>query len=62
MKKSIVLVAALAGLAITGCRKIEMDGGTVNTVVTPPTTTTGQTITLSGRISKDTVLKASNTY
>ena len=42
MKQSIVLVAALAGLMITSCRKIEMDGGTT-TVVNPPTSTTGQT-------------------
>ncbi|MEQ1623751.1 MAG: hypothetical protein ABL870_03620, partial [Sediminibacterium sp.] len=61
MKQSIVLVAALAGLMITSCRKIEMDGGTT-TVVTPPTTTTGQTIILKGRISKDTTLTVGNTY
>jgi len=60
MKKSIFLVAALAGIAFTSCRKIEMDGGIV-TVVTPPTTT-GQTITLKGRIDKDTVLRAGNNY
>jgi hypothetical protein len=60
MKKSMVLVAALAGLMVTSCRKIEMDGGTT-TVVTPPTTT-GQTITLKGRIDKDTVLRAGNNY
>lgn len=61
MKKSIVLVAALAGLMITSCRKIEMDGGGT-TVTVVPTTTTGQTITLKGRIDKDTVLKAGNSY
>lgn len=62
MKQSIVLVAALAGLMITSCRKIEMDGGTT-TVVTPPTTNpTGQTIILKGRIDKDTVLTVGNTY
>ena len=61
MKRSIIWVAAFAGLAITSCRKIEMDGGTTITV-TPPPNTGGQTITLSGRISKDTLLKASNTY
>lgn len=60
MKKSMVLVAALAGLMVTSCRKIEMDGGTT-TIVTPPPTT-GQTITLKGRIDKDTVLKAGNNY
>jgi hypothetical protein len=61
MKKSIILVAALTGLIVTSCRKIEMDGGT-STVITTPPITTGQTIILSGRISKDTLLKASNTY
>ena len=60
MKKSIVLVTALTGLFVTSCRKIEMDGGT-SVIVTPPPTA-GQTITLTGRISKDTLLKASNTY
>ncbi|HJV19180.1 MAG TPA: hypothetical protein VJ552_04815 [Sediminibacterium sp.] len=60
MKKSIFLVAALAGIAFTSCRKIEMDGGIV-TVITPPPTT-GQTITLKGRIDKDTVLRAGNNY
>ncbi|MDD2793934.1 MAG: hypothetical protein PHD73_12195 [Sediminibacterium sp.] len=60
MKKSIFLVAALAGIAFTSCRKIEMDGGTLN-IVTPPTTG-GQTITLKGRIDKDTVLRAGNNY
>lgn len=61
MKQSIVLVAALVGLVFTGCRKIEMDGGTTTTPVTPPTTG-GQTITLKGRIDKDTVLTVGNNY
>lgn len=61
MKKSIVLVTALAGLFITSCRKVEMDGGTT-TVITNPPATGGQTITLKGRIDKDTVLRAGNNY
>lgn len=61
MKKSIVLVTALAGLFITSCRKVEMDGGTT-TVVTNPPVTGGQTITLKGRIDKDTVLRSGNNY
>jgi len=61
MKKSIILVAALTGLFVTSCRKIELDGGT-SLIISNPTPTTGQTITLSGRITKDTLLKASNTY
>lgn len=64
MKKSIILVAALAGLMVTGCRKIELDGGTTTVVVPPPTPgpTTGQTIILKGRIDKDTLLRAGNNY
>lgn len=61
MKKSIVLVTALAGLFITSCRKVEMDGGTT-TVITNPPPTGGQTITLKGRIDKDTVLRSGNNY
>ena len=57
MKKTI-LFAALAGLAFlnNGCRKIEVDGTT--------TTTTGVTEStiLSGRISADKTLKATNVY
>jgi hypothetical protein len=61
MKKSIVLVAALAGLIVTSCRKIEMDGSSTVVVVNPPVTG-GQTIYLKGRIDKDTILRAGNTY
>lgn len=60
MQKAILLVAALTGLMITSCRKIEMDGGST-TVVTPPVVG-GQTITIKGRLDKDTVFKAGNTY
>lgn len=63
MKKSIVLVAAVAGLLITSCRKIEMDGGTTTIITNPGTgNTTGQTITLKGRIDKDTILRSGNSY
>ncbi len=58
--KKILTVLSVASIFATSCRKIEVDGGTT-TVVTPPTSG-GQTITLEGKISKDTVLKASNTY
>lgn len=63
MKKSILLTAFAAALIFTGCRKIELDGGTV--IVNPGTGgggNTGQTITLKGRIDKDTVLRQGNTY
>ncbi len=63
MKKSIVLVAAVAGLLITSCRKIEMDGGTTTIITNPgPTNPTGQTITLRGRIDRDTTLRSGNSY
>ena len=61
MKKLLTIFTVFAVLITTSCRKIEMDGGTTTVVsVTPPTT--GQTITLKGRIEKDTVLKAGNNY
>ncbi len=60
MKKSILLAAAFVALIATSCRKIEMDGGTV--ITQNPTGTTGVTITLKGRIDKDTVLREGNNY
>ena len=63
MKKYVLYVAALAAIAVTGCRKIEMDGEKEVIIVTQPGTgTTGQTITLSGRINADTTLRKANTY
>jgi hypothetical protein len=62
MKKLIVLVAALTGLIITSCRKIEMDGATTVVVVGGGGGSTGQTIVLKGRIDKDTILRAGNSY
>ena len=61
--KQLLFLGIIASMAVTGCRKIVEDaapdsgnngghnGGTV-----------GQTITLKGKIDKDTTLKASNTY
>ena len=60
MKKSILLAAAFVALIATSCRKIEMDGGT--NVIQQPTTPGVQTITLKGRIAKDTVLREGNNY
>lgn len=60
-----MLVAGLLSLAITGCRKIETDGEIQVVVVNTgggTTPTTGQTITLQGRISADTILRKQNTY
>ncbi|NBY24173.1 MAG: hypothetical protein EBQ65_00180, partial [Chitinophagaceae bacterium] len=65
MKKSILFIAVLFSLAITGCRKIESDGEIQVVVVNGgggSTPTTGQTITLQGRISADTILRKQNTY
>jgi hypothetical protein len=60
MKKSILLAAAFVALIATSCRKIEMDGG--GSTIVAPTTPGVQTITLKGRIDKDTVLREGNNY
>lgn len=63
MKKYIFGVAAIAGLVITGCRKIETDGEKEIVIVNGGgTPTSGQTITLTGRINADTILRKQNTY
>lgn len=65
MKKYIFYTAAISALAITSCRKIETDGEKEIIVITTPgngNTNTGQTITLQGRISADTILRKQNTY
>jgi len=63
MKKYLVFAAAVATLAITGCRKIETDGEIQVVVVNGGGGgTTGQTITLQGRINADTTLRKGNTY
>lgn len=63
MKKYIFYVAAISALAITGCRKIETDGEIQVVVVNGGGgTTTGETITLQGRINADTILRKKNTY
>lgn len=59
MKKLLILVASV-GMIATGCRKIEVDGGTT-TVTTTPTTPAENTI-LEGRIINNLTLKAAYTY
>ena len=59
--KNLLAIVLVTVFAVTGCRKIEVDGNSTTTVVNPPGATS-QTITLEGKISKDTVLKANNTY
>ena len=56
-----LFILSLAFLAITGCRKIEMDGEKEIFVVTKevaPVGVVSRTITLSGKITKDTTLFA----
>ncbi len=56
-----VLILSLAFLAVTGCRKIESDGEKQIVIVNQPVIPTGptaSTVTLSGRITKDTTLFA----
>ncbi|MFT3846698.1 MAG: hypothetical protein QM725_16685 [Lacibacter sp.] len=63
MKKYIFYLLAIGAVVFTGCRKIETDGEIQVVVVNGGgTTTTGETITLQGRINADTVLKKKNTY
>jgi hypothetical protein len=60
--KKLLSIAIAASVLATGCRKIEVDGTTA--VITNPGggTSNGQTITLEGKISKDSALKSINTY
>lgn len=63
MKKYIFYLSAIAAIAFTGCRKIEMDGEIQVVIVNGGGgSTTGQTITLQGRINADTILRKTNTY
>jgi hypothetical protein len=59
--KKIVLIGIIASVATMGCRKIVEDAAP--TTVQPPTTPGGgQSITLQGKIDKDTTLRAANSY
>lgn len=66
MKKYMVsfsLIALMAMVTISSCRKIEMDGEKEVIIVNGGGgTTTGTTITLQGRINADTTLRKQNTY
>jgi hypothetical protein len=63
MKNNILLAIALLSIAVASCRKIEKDGQVEVVVVNQGGgTTTGQTITLQGRITSDTVLRSTNNY
>lgn len=57
--KKLLVCSAFFAIAVSGCRKIEVDGN--STVVTPPTGETENTI-LEGRITANRTLKANFTY
>ena len=61
MKKYLFAVIAFTSIAITGCGKIEVDGEQ-EIIIVGGGGTTGQTITLQGRINADTILRKENTY
>ncbi|ANE52258.1 hypothetical protein [Flavisolibacter tropicus] len=60
MKKNIFCIAALAALVFAGCRKIEMDGETVYVPVNGGSSEAGKRVELTGRITKDTILRKGN--
>jgi len=63
MKKNIFYLVAISAVFITSCRKIEMDGEKEIVVINGGGGgTTGQTITVSGRINADTTFRKANTY
>ena len=62
MKKLVVLALTFGTLVFHSCRKIEADGEIQVVLVNGGASTTGQTITLQGRISADTILRKQNTY
>ena len=64
MKKYVLCLSALITIAVTGCRKIEMDGEKEIVIINGGgSSSTGKTVTLSGRITKDaTLLKADNNF
>ncbi len=64
MKKYILAITAFAALLGTGCRKIETDGEKQIVIINGGGNngSSGETITLEGRINADTVLRKRNTY
>ncbi len=59
--KKLFYLAALVGLISTGCRKIEVDGGTITVIDTTGSSTSDNPI-LEGRISANRTLKANVVY
>jgi len=63
MKKNIFYLVAISAVFITSCRKIEMDGEKEVIIINGGGGgSTGQTITVSGRINADTTFRKANTY
>jgi len=62
MKNCLFYLLAFSALAITGCRKIEMDSEKEIIIIGGGGPATGQTITLAGRINADTTLRKANNY
>jgi len=60
--KKFFTIGLLATIILGSCRKIVVDNNGTDAGHNPPPTTTGQVITLEGKITKDTVLTAGNTY
>ena len=58
MKKYFFYLAAITAIAVTGCRKIEMDGEKEIVYVNGGGgSSTSKTVTLTGRITRDTILR-----
>jgi hypothetical protein len=63
MKKNIFYLVAISAMVVTSCRKIEMDGEKEIVVINGGGgSTSGQTITISGRINADTTFRKANSY
>src|SRR5690349_21276150 len=61
--KKLVLFGLIASIAMAGCRKIVEDANpNTGSGGTGGGSTTGETITLKGKITADTTLRAKNTY
>ena len=60
--KKLIYLAAFVGLITTGCRKIEVDGGTIITPPPPPGGGTTDNPILEGRITANRTLKADVIY
>lgn len=63
MKKNIFYLVAVSAVLVASCRKIELDGEKEIIVINGGGgASTGQTITVSGRINADTTFRKANTY